>query len=62
MRLGIGHESPMVLSVGSLEHEFVVDPNDVGTFSIGTWTTSELKIITDNKCRIHIEDTGSTIK
>ena len=60
MRLGIGHESPNgALSVGSLEHEFVVDHNDVGTFSIGTWTTSELKIITDNKCRIHIEDTGS---
>ena len=60
MRLGIGHESPNgALSVGSLEHEFVVDHNDVGTFSLGTWTTSELKIITDNKCRIHIEDTGA---
>jgi len=60
MRLGIGHETPNgALSVGSLEHEFVVDHNDVGTFKLGTWTTSELKIITDNTCRIHVEDTGA---
>ena len=60
MRLGIGHDSPNgALSIGSLEHEFVVDHNDVGTFSVGTWTTSELKVITDNTCRIHIEPTGA---
>jgi hypothetical protein len=60
MRLGIGHDNPNgALSIGSLEHEFVVDHNDVGTFKLGTWTTSELKIITDNNTRIHIEDSGS---
>ena len=60
MRLGIGHEAPNgAVSVGSLEHEFVIDYNDVGAFSLGTYTTSELKIVTDNTCRIHIEPTGA---
>ena len=60
MRLGIGLDNPNgALSVGSLEHEFVVDYNDVGTFKLGTWTTSELNIITDNTTRIHVDDTGA---
>ena len=59
MRLGVGTESPNgVLSVGSLEHEFVVNNDEVGKFHIGSWTTSEISIITDNSTRIHITETG----
>tara|TARA_Y100000389_G_scaffold158954_1_gene160570 strand:+ start:284 stop:1126 length:843 start_codon:yes stop_codon:yes gene_type:complete len=59
MRLGLGIDSPNgALSIGSTEHEFVVDNNDVGAFKIGAWTTSELSIITDDTTRIHIAETG----
>ena len=59
MRLGIGVDSPNgALSIGSIEHEFVVDNNDVGAFKVGTWTTSEISIITDDTTRIHISETG----
>ena len=58
-RFGLGIESPNgVLSVGSIEHEFVVDNNEVGKFKVGSWTTSELSIITDDTTRIHISETG----
>lgn len=59
MRLGIGHEAPNgALSIGSLEHEFVVDHSDSGDFKLGTWTTSELSIITDDTCRIKLGSNG----
>ena len=59
MRLGIGVDSPNgALSIGSIEHEFVVDNNDVGAFKVGAWTTSEISIITDDTTRIHISETG----
>jgi hypothetical protein len=58
-RLGIGIEAPNgSFSVGSIEHEFVVDNNEVGKFKVGSWTTSELSIITDDTTRIHISETG----
>lgn len=58
-RFGLGIEAPNgVLSVGSIEHEFVVDNNEVGKFKVGSWTTSELSIITDDTTRIHISETG----
>jgi hypothetical protein len=60
MRLGLGTSEPNgAFSIASLDHEFTIDHNEIGTFSIGTWTTSELSIITDNTCRIHIEPTGN---
>lgn len=59
MRLGIGHDAPNgALSIGSLENEFVIDHDEVGDFKLGTWTTSELSIITDDTCRIHLGPTG----
>lgn len=58
-RFGLGIEAPNgVLSVGSIEHEFVVDNNEVGKFKVGSWTTSELSIITDDTTRIHVSETG----
>jgi hypothetical protein len=58
-RLGVGIEAPNgAFSVGSIEHEFVVDNDEVGKFKLGSWTTSELTIITDDTARIHISETG----
>ena len=59
MRLGVGIEGPNgALSIGSIEHEFVINNNEVGKFHLGSWTTSEISIITDNTTRIHITETG----
>ena len=58
-RFGLGIEAPNgAFSVGSIEHEFVVDNNEVGKFKVGSWTTSELSIITDDTTRIHVSETG----
>lgn len=58
MRLSIGNELPNgQLSVSSNEAEFVVDPW-FDTVKIGTYTTSNLEIITDNTTRINVEKTG----
>ncbi len=58
-RFGLGIESPNgAFSVGSIEHEFVVDNNEVGKFKVGSWTTSEISIITDDTTRIHVSETG----
>lgn len=59
MRLGVGIETPNgALSIGSIEHEFVINNNEVGKFHLGSWTTSEISIITDNTTRIHITESG----
>ena len=58
-RFGLGIEAPNgAFSVGSIEHEFVVDNNEVGKFKVGSWTTSEISIITDDTTRIHVSETG----
>lgn len=59
-RLGIGTESPNgSLSIMSWDHEFVIDPTDERDFKIGTYTTSDLHIVTDDTPRITIGSTGS---
>lgn len=59
MRLGIGTESPNgMLSIKNLEHEFTVDYTDDLQYKVGTWTTTGLKIITDNTDRITIDPLG----
>lgn len=58
-RLGLGTESPNgALSVKSMEHEFVIDGTDDRKFKVGTYTTSELQIITDDTTRIAVNSTG----
>jgi|TARA_B100001094_G_scaffold164103_1_gene158838 hypothetical protein len=60
MRFSIGCEAPNAqLSVASNEAEFVVDP-DFDHVKVGTYTTSKLSIITDNKERIIIKEHGGT--
>ena len=59
MRLSIGRELPNgQLSVSSNEAEFVVDPW-FDTVKVGTYTTSNLEIVTDDTPRISIEKTGT---
>jgi len=59
-RLGIGIESPNgALSVGSWDHEFIIDATDDTSFKLGTWTTGSLDIVTDDTQRIHVSSTGT---
>ena len=58
-RLGIGTSEPNAqLSMKSWEHEFVIDPTEDGTFKLGTWSTTGLNIITDDKVRLHVGQAG----
>jgi len=61
--LGIGTEAPNgKLSIATLDAEFVVD-TDPGLVKMGTWTTSDLDLITDDTVRIKIERNGTvTVK
>lgn len=60
-RLGIGTEAPNgMLSLTSLDAEFIIDP--VGdSVKIGTWTTDDLTIVTDDTPRITISATGQVV-
>ena len=59
-RLGLGTESPNAsFSVMSWDHEFIIDPTDNADFKLGTYTTSDLHIVTDDTPRITIGATGS---
>ncbi len=58
-RLGIGTDSPnAMLSLKSIDHEFIIDNTIDKKFKVGTWTTSNLEIITDDKARIEINANG----
>lgn len=58
MRLSIGREAPNgQLSISSERAEFIVDPQGE-TVTLGTYSTSELKIVTDNTDRITISPYG----
>jgi len=58
MRFSIGNEVPNgQLSVASNEAEFIVDPF-FDVVKVGTYTTSDLEIITDDTARISIKKTG----
>jgi len=66
-RLGIGTEDPNgMLSLNSFDHEFVIDPTNAKQWKLGTYSTSELQIITDDTARIvvgangHIKVTSKT--
>ena len=61
--LGIGTEAPNgKFSIATLDGEFIVD-TDPGLVKLGTWTTSDLDLITDDTVRIKIERNGTvTVK
>ena len=55
MRLGIGTDaSNGQLSVAGNEVEFIVDP-DYDSVNVGTYTTSDMKLVTDNQCRVELK-------
>lgn len=59
MRLGIGTEAPNgMLSLVSMDAEFVIDPEG-DSVKIGTWTTDDLTIVTDDIPRITVSATGN---
>jgi len=59
-QFSIGVEDPNgMVSIGSLDHEFVIDPTQDKNWKIGTWTTSGLDIVTDDTTRIKIENSGA---
>jgi len=58
MRFSIGSEEPSgMFSLASLDAEFVVDPEG-DSVKLGTWTNSDLSIVTDDTPRIVIDKTG----
>lgn len=58
---GIGTESPNgKFSVASLDAEFIIDTAP-GAAKLGTWTSNELQIITDNTTRITVKSNGHVI-
>lgn len=57
-RLGFGTDAPNAsVSITSLDSEFIVDVEGT-TARVGTWTTDDLEIITDNTTRITVTATG----
>ena len=59
MRLGIGIDAPNGdLSIGSMDHEFIIAADD-REFKVGTWSTAKLNIITDDTTRISISASGA---
>ena len=55
MRLGIGSEAPNgQLSIAGNEVEYIVDPG-YDTVKAGTFTTSDLELITDDQTRIKLK-------
>jgi len=58
-RLGIGTEEPnAILSIKSLDHEFTIDETEDKQFKLGTYTTTGLKVITDDTARLTISAAG----
>ena len=58
-RLGLGTAEPNgSFSIRSWEHEFIVDDDTDQTFKIGSWSTTGLKIVTDNTPRIELASDG----
>lgn len=63
-QLSLGAESPNgMLTMESWDHQFVIDPTLDRQWKLGTWTTSDLNIITDDTTRLTIAANGSiTVK
>ena len=58
-RLALGTDLPNgMLSLASFDHEFIIDPTDSKQWKIGTYSTSELQIVTDDTPRITIGPNG----
>ena len=59
--LGIGTEAPNgKLGIATLDGEFVID-TDPGKINIGSWTSTDLHVVTDNRSRLIIGADGNII-
>jgi len=57
-RLGIGTDAPNgILSITTLDSEFFID-TDAKSVKMGTWTTDDLQILTDNTTRLTVKSNG----
>lgn len=63
-QLALGAEEPNgMLTMESWDHQFIVTPTEDRKWKLGTWTTSDLNIITDDTVRIAIGASGNvTVK
>lgn len=60
--LSLGAEEAQgVLTIGNWDHLFVVDSTETGHWKIGSWTTSDLHLVTDNTSRISINASGNIV-
>lgn len=58
-KFSLGAEFPSgQLSLGSFDHQFIIDPSESSDWKIGTWTTASLDIITDDTSRLKIDSAG----
>jgi len=61
-RLGIGTEEPNgALSIANFDHEFVIDSDEENEFTIGSYTTTGINLVTDNTSRINISESGTVL-
>lgn len=61
-KFAIGTEFPNgMLSIGSFDHQFIIDPTESQDWKIGTWTTGSLDIITDDTSRVNISASGDVL-
>ena len=63
-QLALGAEAPNgMLTLESWDHQFVIDPTEDRQWKLGTWTTSDLHLITDDSTRLTIAANGNiTVK
>ena len=63
-QLALGAEAPNgMLTLESWDHQFVIDPTEDRQWKLGTWTTSDLHLITDDSIRLTIAANGNiTVK
>lgn len=58
-QVSLGAESPVgMLTLENFTHQFVVDSTDSGHWKVGTYTTSDLSIVTDDTTRISVGANG----
>jgi len=58
-RLGVGTAEPNgMVSIKSYDHEFTIDETEDKQFKFGTYTTTGVKIVTDDTTRISINASG----
>lgn len=61
-RFSIGTEDASgMLTLDSWDHQFIVDPTEDKKWKVGTYTTSELQIVTDDTARIVIGSNGNIV-